>query len=1121
MATAVEDRKGSAVESSIDRHLAETCRRIRLFDLGANLLLLGSAFCAYALAFAIFDLATGGSDAGWTLAVRWLAYILFVALAAVLGVQVLRRLTWRVNPYYAARRLEETVPEAKNSIISWLDLRNENLPPALRKTLGGKAARDLGEADPEHAIDRKPTWVLSGVFAALLLGVLVLLAAKPGQFFSLMGRAFLPFHGRQLASATHITLVRPEAGDAVVTEKQPVMIIAQVEGRVPAVNEPGAPALLYRYQPGDKFVVQPLQQDPNGHWMTRLLPDQVGSTGFWYKVAAGDAETPIYQISVRSQPLVQRYEITYQYRPYLNLPAEKVVFPNQHAALPFIKRHRGTEVTLVVRTNRTLRQGGVLLATGKSKKDLPTAVLKDDPQAFRSQWTLEQSGDFSVSFTSTEGENYTTRVPFPVDVLVDTTPTVTLTHPRENVERPANGTLEVEGIADDDFGIKEVAMQFELVDGGRTVPLKSQPYRAGATLDLDGKGMYPVHLDYLDVIRLDKLRSVQDQPLELKPGAVVKYWLEATDNSDYPNKGGNVGKSLPYEIEIQPPQDEAKQQKEREQAENRKKKHDKQQDQKLADEKQKREQEKAAEQPSSPQAKADKMQEDLKNNVNDFNQRSPSPDRGEAKGSDPDRSENKAGNGDGTEPSPDTKPKDDKPGTADQVGGSKGAPQAGGADSKPAEAKDTGASPDGGNQNNQPGAGQPQADPMKGNSKSAPKDSAGQGKNAGAEKSAGEKNAQAKEGSPDAKAPSQTPQAKGADSGDGAPSAQSKPGAAPPNTPPVNQSPQGVAKAEEATGPKSISDKKGPDTDKKSFDPRVKDMGEKGPGEAVGSGTANTKDAPKDRAKDDPGVARGAEPATKPATETARNREPTPQDVEQLKDLMQRKDGLSDWAAKTLSQMSKEAPDPNVRELAKEALAQAGRKVEPGDGSQGAGEPQTAASNPPDGPKANPNQANAKTGKPGPETKSGQVPDPSAKGDGKESKGFGGSNPQPAAGVGDEGKGDPARKDLSRFGGNLQIEDFIKRATPAYRAQAGISDEEWQSFLTKAAKYDELLRKLQRQTKNKLPADRGTPGALRGVGPTQVQAVPGADDPLEAGRGEVPPELLDAQQRFNRQGPKQ
>src|SRR6516225_7915011 len=112
MSTAVEPRKPSAVETSIERSLADTCRKIRLFDTGAGLLLLGAVVCAYLLAFALFDLNVGGADAGVALTVRWLGYLAFLGGAGALAVQVLRRLMHRVNPYYAARRLEDTVPEA-------------------------------------------------------------------------------------------------------------------------------------------------------------------------------------------------------------------------------------------------------------------------------------------------------------------------------------------------------------------------------------------------------------------------------------------------------------------------------------------------------------------------------------------------------------------------------------------------------------------------------------------------------------------------------------------------------------------------------------------------------------------------------------------------------------------------------------------------------------------------------------------------------------------------------------------------------------------------------------------------------------------------------------------------
>lgn len=1080
MATGLESRKASAVETQIERQITDTCKRIRLFDAGASLLLLGSVVLAYAIAFAIFDLATQGVDAGWVVAVRWSAFAVFVGLGGALAIQVLRRLTRRVNPYYAARRLEETVPDAKNSVINWLDLREEKLAPLLRRSLGGKAADDLKEANPEHAIDRKLTWVLGGVFTLLLLGMLVLMGARSSQFFSLMQRAFLPFQTGQLASRVRITVLRPESGVAVVTEKQAVAFSVQIEGMVPEVNQPGAPALLYRYQPGDKFVAQFLQPDDNGHWITRMLPDQVGSTGFWYKIKAGDAETPLYQIAVRAQPLVLRYEITYKYRPYLNLPPETVVF---EAALPFVKRHRGTEVTLVVRTNRLVQQGGVKLVTGKAKKDLRTEVLKDDAQAFQCQWTLEQSGDFFVSFTSSEGEAYLGRTPCPVDVLVDATPTVELTRPKQNVEMPANGTLEVEGVADDDLGLKALTLRLELLDGGQAVPLKPLPYRPGVPLDLDGKGTFPVHLEYLDHIKLDELRTAEDQLANLRTGSIVRYWLEATDNSDYPTKTGNVGKSQAYEIKIQPPQDEAIRDKAREQAEDKQKKHNKEQDQKLAQDKKDKE-DRDARQNGKPsraeQEKADEQKKSLDEQRNNLDKQNASPDKGEAKGNEPDRAQSKegAGDGDGT-PSP--QQKDQKPGDPNQAGNSKDAEQPAGADNKPGQSKDAGNPKPNGN-DNQPNGGQPQSDPMKGASKSeTPKESPGQGKDEGSAQGEAPSPSQAKSQGPDAKMQNQTPQAKGADTGQDAPSAQSKPGgdgSPMPETP--DQPAQGVAKADEAQGQKSISKEKGSTDAKQSLDPDLQAAAKKNPGEVVGAGQADAKPPPSDQSKEGPGVAKDDGQRLKDGN----NRKPTPEDVAYLKDLMKHEGGLGDLAANALTEMSK-GPDPEIRKLAQEALDQAGRKPGPSEKPHGPNDPSSVADKPP-------------IGKPkGPET-----------------KGNSGQKPGIAAQTSDEGKGDSARKDLARFGGNLQLEDFIKRATPEYRAKAGINEDDWQRFLAQSAEYDALLRKMEKQAK-KTPLDgRGTAGTFIGSGPKRVQGSQDAVDPLSTGQAQIPPELLDAQRRF-------
>jgi len=290
-----------------------------------------------------------------------------------------------------------------------------------------------------------------------------------------------------------------------------------------------------------------------------------------------------------------------------------------------------------------------------------------------------------------------------------------------------------------------------------------------------------------------------------------------------------------------------------------------------------------------------------------------------------------------------------------------------------------------------------------------------------------------------------------------------------------------VAKGDEAAGPPSLSKGKGPDTGKQNLDPKLKADAEKAKGDVVGAGKSETKPPAADTAKEAAGVAKDDGQRKK----DGETRKPTAEDVAHLKELMKRDDGVGDLAAKALNEMTKDAPDPDVRKLAQEALDQAGRKVGPGDNAKAPGDPTGVASKPsPDNPK------------------------------GSDVKSSGGQKPGVGAPPGDEGRADPSRKDLSRFAGNLQLEDFIKRATPEYRAKAGITQEEWDRLLTKAAEYDALLNKMQKQVRKTAADGRATGNGFGSSGPSTVVGSQSAADPQGGGQAQTPPELLNPRRSF-------
>ena len=65
---------------------------------------------------------------------------------AFIGWRIVWPLTQRINPYYAAVQVEHAVPGDKNSVVNWLDLKDEKLPWTIRAAVGQKAAKDLSQA---------------------------------------------------------------------------------------------------------------------------------------------------------------------------------------------------------------------------------------------------------------------------------------------------------------------------------------------------------------------------------------------------------------------------------------------------------------------------------------------------------------------------------------------------------------------------------------------------------------------------------------------------------------------------------------------------------------------------------------------------------------------------------------------------------------------------------------------------------------------------------------------------------------------------------------------------------------------------------------------------------------
>jgi hypothetical protein len=564
-------------EGYVEEQLARARNRIRLLDLAvAGLALLGATL-AYT-----FGVTLGDRLFELPPLARQAAFGLFL-LAAVgfVGLTVSRVFLRRVNPYYAAQQVEHGLPGAKNSVVNWLDLHDKELPPAIKGAVSQRAARELARADLDQILRTRQANRLGALTGAVFLALLVFFFLSPPQFFSLLRRAFAPFREGAIATRTQLALVQPENGDLTVAVGRAVPFAARVDGRVPAPGQPDASRLLYRYQENAPFVERPLERGNSAHEWDTVLPASEVRNGFWYKLRAGDAETPEYRVQVRSTPLLSDFKVTYRFRPYLHRPDLTTNEPNLEAL-------RGTEVTLEARANRVVKEGQLIFEerpenAGEKPAAKRTVVAErvgNDSRAMHFRLPLDKGGTYRIWFVSAEDERNTDPVPYTVHVLTDQAPRVDLTRPGKPLSLPANGTLVLEGAAHDDYGLTGLTLKMQ-VEGRE----ESRPYRPGKSFRFDN-GTYPLKLDYRDAVELDKLRQENGQPL--RPGMKIEYWLEAADNCDYP--GPNVGASSRYTLTIaEPDKDPPKkdqQQQQRQQAKQEQREHEEKQDRQLDQENQ-------------------------------------------------------------------------------------------------------------------------------------------------------------------------------------------------------------------------------------------------------------------------------------------------------------------------------------------------------------------------------------------------------------------------------------------------------------------------------------------------------------------------------------------------------
>ncbi len=450
---------------------------------------------------------------------RYVAWLAFVSGSLIWTVtRVIPLLGRRINPEFAAMKIESIFPEMKDGLISWLQLatRDAAISRGVLNAVGRFAFQHLRGQDAGQIVDQVAPIKLMAMLVGFVLMGSVYLAVAPKSGSATLYRILMPW--AKIAPATRVQILDVSPGHATVTEGSNLRIAIQVRGwRKTDVAE-----IVYSTDDGQTInQAVPMRADIEG--LTYII-DFGSSFGgivqpMSYSIRAGDAETGPYSIKVQAIPLVIMDRVEYHYPKYMRMKPRVIEGDGT------VEGPEGTRVVVEAHANQQPRKGR-LEFDFKPNPEKPFQVskasdVKLDERNITGEWYLELDevksnpsvAAYRLRFENSLGESNASPIVYPIKVLPDLAPEVDFTNGvKDNLDLPVDRTLKLALRAlDPDFGLTKLSLRATL--NGLN----------GSTKDLfsDEAGVVgQIVRDY----------TLDPAALKLRPGDTIEFVGSAQDN---------------------------------------------------------------------------------------------------------------------------------------------------------------------------------------------------------------------------------------------------------------------------------------------------------------------------------------------------------------------------------------------------------------------------------------------------------------------------------------------------------------------------------------------------------------------------------------------------------------
>lgn len=288
-------------------------------------------------------------------------------------------------------------------------------------------------------------------------------------------------------------------GDIAVTAGSTVNIYATTK------TENSAPFLFFRENNGKwrKNMMKKVAANSYAGIIEKITEDTD------YYVELLDGRTQKYRIKIVAPLTVANIQIEYFY-------PQNIGIQNKTVNESDIESPVGTTVKISARVNKKIKEAFLLTDTAEKikmeiKKDIITSAI-----------VIENQTEYWIEAESVDGDSYT-PIEHKISIIKNNPPTVEIISPAFDVMISENGIMKIVYSAEDDFGIKELAINYLTLKKKKLIMSFSKP----ETKIID---------DY----------EIAVSELELRPGDIVQYQLVAADNNSPPL----TGTSKIYTIEV-------------------------------------------------------------------------------------------------------------------------------------------------------------------------------------------------------------------------------------------------------------------------------------------------------------------------------------------------------------------------------------------------------------------------------------------------------------------------------------------------------------------------------------------------------------------------------------------